>query len=62
MYKVSDILYETANYFVLKVRHGVEVYRLGTTRSTRCAQIYLGDKSLARGILECNKRESEVNL
>ncbi len=57
MYKESDILYETSNYFVIKVKSGVEVYKIGVTYATRCARICLGDKSLARGILECNKRE-----
>ena len=58
MYKESDIMHETKNYWVLRLQKGFEVYKKGITHSTRCAQIgFSGEKGLNRAIFECNKRE-----
>ena len=56
-YKVSDIMYEKGNFWVLQTNKGYEVYEVGVTCSTRCAIIgYKGAKGLERAIAECDKR------
>ena len=60
MSKLSSIKYESLNYWVLKVDNGFEVYKIGVTLSTRCAQIgYIGKEGLDKAIAFCNKREEE---
>ncbi len=55
--KESDILYERGDYFVLKAKHGFEVYKNGLTHSTRCAIIgYLGAKGMQKSIEEIDRR------
>jgi hypothetical protein len=57
--KTSDILHSTKNHFVIKAKHGYEVYKTGITHATRCAQIgYEGQEGLSKAIAECKRRES----
>lgn len=64
MYREQDIEHETENFWVLNVgKRGFEVYRKGTTHSTRCAQIGNGpgpNLGIERAIAECNRREAEL--
>lgn len=58
--KVSDILFEKGEYFILKASYGYEVYRNGLTHSTRCAQIgYKGETGMQRAIQEIDRRIKE---
>ncbi len=60
-YKLKDIIYETKNFWVLRVKSGFEVYKINVTHSTRCAQIgWEGEKGRERAIAECNKREELI--
>lgn len=55
--KLSDIVYEKGDYWVLKVKTGFEVYRNGAIHSTRCAQIgFHGAPGLNRAIAEIERR------
>lgn len=38
-YRESDIVLEDGQYWVLKVPTGLDVFKVGVTHSTRCAQI-----------------------
>jgi len=59
MTKLSDIVYETGDYWVMKVKTGFEVYKVGATHSTRCAIIgWTGKNGLNKAIAEANKRDS----
>ena len=59
--KLSDIKYETKNYWVKKTKHGFEVYKTGVTHSTRCAIIgWSGEKGLNKAITEADKREAAL--
>lgn len=59
--KESDILYEKDDYFVIKAKHGYEVYKCGITHSTRCAQIgYTGGIGMQKCIQEINKRINQT--
>ena len=59
MYKLSDVMYETESYWVLRIKSGFEVYRNGLTHSTRCAQIgWTGDRGLQKAITEANRRQA----
>ncbi len=55
-YFVSDIICETANYFVIKVKTGFELYRIGVTCSVRVGQY--GKTFKARAIHDCHKRQA----
>jgi len=58
MIKEKDIMHETPNYWVLRIKTGFEVYKTGITHSTRCARIgFKGDVGLSKAITECNKRQ-----
>ena len=61
--KESDILYENRTHWVMAVKTGYEVYKIGVTHSTRCAQIGWpnSDKGLNRAILEADRRNMEVS-
>ena len=60
--KESDILYEKGDYFVIKAKHGFEVYKCGTTHSTRCAQIgYKGNEGMQKAIKEIDRRIESSN-
>lgn len=37
--KESDILFEQGDYWIRQVQTGYDVYKVGITHSTRCAQI-----------------------
>lgn len=51
------IKHETDTHWVKEVPHGYEVYRIGVTHSTRCAQIgWKGKVGLAKAITECERR------
>ena len=54
----ADILYETRNslFWVTKTRKAFEVYKTGTTHSTRCATIGLS-LGLGRAIAEADRRQ-----
>lgn len=55
--KESDIVYEKQDYFVLKAKHGYEVYKCGLTHSTRCAIIgYTGEIGIRKAIAEIERR------
>jgi len=60
--KLKDILYENSSHWVKRVKTGYEVYRIGVTHSTRCAQIGWpnSDKGLKRAIAEADKRDSAI--
>ncbi len=58
MIKESDIVYESGEHWVLKIKSGFEVYKNGVTHSTRCAEIgWKGEKGLNKAIAECKRRE-----
>jgi len=38
-YKLKNIIYETNNFWALRIKKGFEVYKKGVTHSTRCARI-----------------------
>lgn len=60
MYKLSDVMYETKDYWVLRIKKGYEVYREGLTHSTRCAQIgFTGAIGLDKAIAEANRRQDK---
>lgn len=55
---LKDIVFESGNYFVLKAKHGFEIYKSGTTHSTRCAIIgYEGEIGMDKAIREILKRK-----
>lgn len=59
--KLKDIIFESGNYFVLKAKHGFEVYKNGITHSTRCAIIgYEGEIGIAKAIKEIERRKATV--
>lgn len=59
-YKEEDIVFESGNHWVLRVPSGYEVYKIGVTHSTRCAQIgYRGEEGLRRAIQEVERREGQ---
>ena len=54
-----DIAFERGDYWVLRVRTGFEVYRIGVTHSTRCAVIgFKGAEGMRRAIAEIDRRIS----
>jgi hypothetical protein len=56
---MSTILYQTKDFYVIRVANGFEVYRNGTVAATRCASIGNGPNfGLARAIAECDKRQA----
>ena len=60
-YKITDVMYETDNHFLLKVKGGYEGYRKGITHATRCAVIgWEGEKGFVRGRDELDRRESAL--
>jgi hypothetical protein len=61
--KSSDILYETPSgkYFILKNKDSYDVYRVGLTHSTRCAEIGLS-RGIDSAIFIANKNEEEDKL
>lgn len=58
MLKLSDIAFEKGDYWVLKLPKGTfEVYKVGITHSTRCAQIgYPGEVGLQKAKAEIDRR------
>ena len=61
MIKLHEIVYEGQQHWIRKVRDGFEVYRLGITCSTRCAQIgWEGDVGLQKAIKEVIKRDNNL--
>lgn len=59
-YKLKDVVHETKNYWVLRVKNGFEVYKSGITHSVRCARIgWKGKEGLNKAIAECDRREKE---
>jgi len=58
--KESNIVYEKSDYWALQTPKGYfEVYQVGITHSTRCAQIgYAGEEGLARVKAEIDRRIS----
>ena len=61
--KEQDILYENPTHWVMAVPTGYEVYSIGVTHSTRCAQIGWpnSEKGLNRAITEADKRHNRGN-
>jgi len=61
-YRLSDIAYETHDFWVLSVdTKGFEVYRKGATASTRCASIGHGEApnlGLTRAKAEADRRQA----
>ena len=56
--KLENIVFESGKYFVLKTKHGFEVYKSGITHSTRCATIgYKGEIGIDKAIREIQKRQ-----
>lgn len=59
-YREQDIAYENPTHWVLRVKNGFEVYRIGITHSVRCAQIgYTGNEGLQRAIVIADRRHTE---
>lgn len=58
--RVRNPSHETPNYWINPVgEKGFEVYKLGLTHSTRCAQIgFTGAEGMKRAIAECDRREA----
>lgn len=56
-YDIKDVIHETENHFVLRVKGGHEIYRNGITSATRCAVVGGGNDSEQKAIKECNRRE-----
>ena len=55
--KIQEIVYESGDYYVVRVAKGFEVYKNSATCGTRCAVIgYLGDKGLQRAKQEIERR------
>ena len=55
---LKDIVFELDNYFVLKAKHGFEIYKSGITHSIRCAIIgYEGQIGIDKSIREIQKRQ-----
>ncbi len=62
-YKLTDVVYETPQHWVLRVPGGFEVYKVGITHSTRCAQIgFAGDVGLCKAVVEIDRRERLYDL
>ena len=60
-YKEKDIVYEEGIYWVLKVKKGYEIYKIGITHSTRVASIgFEGEIGLSACKKEI-KRRIELN-
>lgn len=60
--KLSDILYETKDFWVRRDKGGYAVYQTGITCSTRRATIgYEGDKGFQRAKSECDKRQADLD-
>lgn len=58
-YSLDDVIHETRNHWVLRVKNGFEVYKTGVTHSVRCAIIgYKGEEGKKRAITECERWES----
>ncbi len=56
-YDLKDVVFDTENHFVLKVKNGFEVFRMEATCAVRCAQIgFTGAIGLKKAITECRKR------
>lgn len=60
----DDILYQNGDYWVCAAaKSGFEVYRDGTTHSTRVAVIgYEGVRGLERAKLECDERAKSSGI
>lgn len=59
--KLKNIVFEKGSYWVLKVKHGFEIYKQVAAHSVRCAQIgYEGEEGLARAIKEIERRETKL--
>lgn len=55
---LKDIVFESGNYWVLKVKHGFEVYKHGITHSARVAIIgYEGEIGIEKAIREIQRRK-----
>ena len=62
MLNLKDVLHESKHHWVLRIEGGFEVYRVGITHSTRCAQIgYTGDVGLQKAIAECARRDTSID-
>ena len=56
-YDLKDVVFETENYFVIKIKNGFEVFRSEAICAVRCAQIgFTGAIGLKKAIAECRKR------
>lgn len=59
----KNIVYESGNYWVLKVPSGFEIYRTGVTHSVRCAQIgWKGKQGLTKAKAEIERRQHHDSL
>jgi hypothetical protein len=57
--KLTEIVFETNRYSIVRVTKGFEVYEIGATAAKRCTVIgYEGDKGLQRAKLEVERREA----
>lgn len=62
MYNLKDVMHESKYHWVLRVTGGYEVYRIGITHSTRCAQIGFTDNmGLLKAITECTRRDNIID-
>ena len=57
--KTKNLIYETKNFWVLKIKSGFEVYKTGIVYSIRCTQIgWQGEKGKQKAIIEANRRQA----
>ena len=60
-YRMSDIIFERAPYFVVRAGRGFEVYQNQGTHSRRCAIIgFPGSEGINRATAEIDRRISEA--
>ena len=58
-YRLENIVLEEGEYWALRVSKGFEIYKIGATASTRCAQIgYEGDIGMAKVRAEVDRRQA----
>lgn len=62
MIKLENVIHETKNFWVLKIKDGFEVYKTGITHSVRCSQIgHTGSKGETRATKEADRRAAIVS-
>jgi len=61
MTNLTNIMHESDHHWVLRIKGGFEVYRVGITHSVRCAQIgFTGNVGIGKAIAECERRDAYI--